>query len=359
MSGKNRLVRADVCDVDIVDQIELASIGATVYKIVPLTSTTAGTKTIVVTQDTLNDSNLAYDTPVEAGDIISITGNAAAGIYTVDVVVDSSDLTVEEDILDSTDGYAAFIYPTGSSRVGYPPTGTGMMPAVTIDDVRDALDYLDGYALDDAVHEGLNTLVHNIARTSFDEVVYGAGNRIDSVTTYTSAAKTQKIQQSDLSYSGTKISEVVTQQFDNTGLFLYSVTEAPVYSGNQITSVTRTRSGSGLSFRPGVQNVFRPSSTNKDMVCSVTVADGDSATAIMVVLDNALDSMVQISVNGTLQVVGDGTKVGVDVYISGDAGLTAQAMSEIRAGDTFHWNGSVAGFQLSATDRISLYYMVF
>ena len=64
--------------------------------------------------------------------------------------------------------------------------------------------------------------------------------------------------------------------------------------------------------------------------------------------------MVQVFVNGVmLQLKGDKTG---DCYFSGDGGTTARAFASIASTDTLHWNGSVAGYQLEATDEITLVY---
>jgi hypothetical protein len=90
------------------------------------------------------------------------------------------------------------------------------------------------------------------------------------------------------------------------------------------------------------------------MTASVTVADGDQATATTVVSANALGGRIAVTVNGVRYSVGNGTKVGVCCYFSGDGGTTARAFSAVAAGDTLRWNGSVAGFQLAATDAIDV-----
>ena len=97
-----------------------------------------------------------------------------------------------------------------------------------------------------------------------------------------------------------------------------------------------------------------PVTGNKNMTASVTVSDNDAATATTVVKANALGGYIGVRVNGINQLVGDGTKVSVDCYFSGDGGVTARAMSAVAVADTLRWNGSVAGFQLAATDRIDI-----
>lgn len=94
---------------------------------------------------------------------------------------------------------------------------------------------------------------------------------------------------------------------------------------------------------------------NSAMAASTTAADGDAATAVTVVKANFNGSRVALFVNGVRYNIGNGTKVGVPAYISGDGGATARAFSAIVAGDTIRWNGSVAGFELAAgTDILDL-----
>jgi hypothetical protein len=91
------------------------------------------------------------------------------------------------------------------------------------------------------------------------------------------------------------------------------------------------------------------------MAAATTVVDNDAATAVTVVAPNFAAGRVALFVNGVRYDIGDGTKVAVAAYISGDAGATARAFSAIVAGDTFHWNQSVAGFNLLAgTDVLDL-----
>lgn len=101
---------------------------------------------------------------------------------------------------------------------------------------------------------------------------------------------------------------------------------------------------------------------NKGMTASVTTADGQLTCATAVAFTPASSSAnggyVAAALNGVLMRVGDGTKVGVECYFSGDGGTTARAMKSIIAGDLLYLNGSIAGFQTAATDRWSFFYNV-
>ncbi len=106
----------------------------------------------------------------------------------------------------------------------------------------------------------------------------------------------------------------------------------------------------------GVSNA--PTALNKNMTASVTTADGQAATATTVATTPAGDGYVEVSVNGIMVTLGDGVKTR-DAYFSADGGTTARAISAIAAGDTLYWNGSIAGFELAATDKIDFLYNVF
>lgn len=85
-----------------------------------------------------------------------------------------------------------------------------------------------------------------------------------------------------------------------------------------------------------------------------TSADGDS-TEIAITYTPFSDSSVAIKVNGIEINLGDGVKTEA-AYFSNDGGTTAKAIANVEAGDILHWNGSIAGYQLDATDDIDISY---
>ena len=91
---------------------------------------------------------------------------------------------------------------------------------------------------------------------------------------------------------------------------------------------------------------------NKNSV--VTEANGDS-TGIAITFTPFHDSIVTVKVNGVEINLGDGFKTEA-CYFSGDEGLTARLISDITAGDLLYWNGSIAGYELDATDDIDISY---
>ena len=101
----------------------------------------------------------------------------------------------------------------------------------------------------------------------------------------------------------------------------------------------------------GVGQGFVPSSANVNMTGAVTAADGALATSTAVAA--AFKGAVALDVNGVRYPIGDGVKT-QPAYISNDSGATARAFGSIAVGDTIRWNGSVAGFQLAATDVLAI-----
>lgn len=94
---------------------------------------------------------------------------------------------------------------------------------------------------------------------------------------------------------------------------------------------------------------------DKDLQANVTVNDGDKAMNATVSDTPSYGGYVFVFVNGKEVSVGDAVKT-KDCYFSGDNGVTARAIEDISAGDTLHWVGSVALYQLDVSDCIDLDY---
>lgn len=98
-----------------------------------------------------------------------------------------------------------------------------------------------GSGITEEQHEALDTLVHEIDETSYEEYTY-TGSDITNVTVWTSVAKTMKIREEQYTYSSHRVTQVVTIQYDVSGGTKMTMTEQYTYgSGNKISSVTRTK----------------------------------------------------------------------------------------------------------------------
>jgi hypothetical protein len=100
-----------------------------------------------------------------------------------------------------------------------------------------------------------------------------------------------------------------------------------------------------------------PTLNNKNMTASVTSSDFQVACATAITATPASDSFVRVLVDGVGVTVGNGVKT-KDCYFSADSGTTARSIATIAAGDLLYWVGSVAGYQLAATDTIDFDYAV-
>lgn len=92
-------------------------------------------------------------------------------------------------------------------------------------------------------HRVLDQLVHGIAEDSFEETTY-TGNRADAIIVWTDAGKTQKIREELFTYTGSKVTTIVTKQYDGAGALIVgeTMTETVAYSGNTVLSITRVMS---------------------------------------------------------------------------------------------------------------------
>jgi hypothetical protein len=95
-------------------------------------------------------------------------------------------------------------------------------------------------------------------------------------------------------------------------------------------------------------------STREQGAPNVTTADGD-ATGLSIANTPFGDGDVTITVNGLGVDLGNGAKDEA-CYFSSDNGTSAKAIADITAGDTLHWMGSIAGYELDGTDELDIKY---
>lgn len=104
----------------------------------------------------------------------------------------------------------------------------------------------------------------------------------------------------------------------------------------------------------GITEVGVGTGIDLNKVSAITEVDNDS-TGIAITFTPFHDSIVMIKVNGIEINLGDGVKTEA-AYFSNDEGLTAKLIADITAGDILYWNGSIAGYELDATDDIDISY---
>ena len=90
-------------------------------------------------------------------------------------------------------------------------------------------------------HEILDTLVHDIDETSYDEVTYVTG-LVSSYIVWETAAKLKKIREEAYTYTPSRlVSKVVTKQYDAAGAVKMTMTEDYTYVNNRASTITRVK----------------------------------------------------------------------------------------------------------------------
>ena len=148
------------------------------------------------------------------------------------------------------------------------------------------------------------------------------------------------------------INSVSNVSMEPADYFVFSDTS----NNNAIRKLTLTElavdlAGTGTSASTGTIQVGHLVSSDQFETASATTNDGDTTG---VTITSAPSGMVQVFVNGVMAHL-KGDKTG-DCWFSADGGSTAKALNAIAASDTLYWKGSVAGYQLAATDKITLAY---
>lgn len=139
----------DVVDAGFVSEDELVADGATSFRSETIVSIVSGTISFAA-----NTALINYDDPIQDGDIVVITGNAAAGTYTVSAVnLNLDDHEVDEAIVDAAGGTATYHHPSGSTRVGVDPT---TITGVSANDLQGALEELGANDSDEQVKVSAN-----------------------------------------------------------------------------------------------------------------------------------------------------------------------------------------------------------
>lgn len=238
--------KEDIVDAEIIDAVELASDGTTVFvNDATVVSTTSSTKTVVISGE-----DLVYDKEehLEVDDIVVITGTSGGsgdGTFTVSSIIDSTTFTVNEAIGDSTGGSADFVYPPGSSKVGVDPANLFFSSGVDVQQVIEDLDY--GLS---TRHKTLRHLIHFIDDGPAGGFVSGAYKEIlpagnpfpTQAIWWESSSKLKKIVELNVTRDSQKkpmSEEWKMYNIDGVSV-LTTVTDAISYSGVFETTRTRT-----------------------------------------------------------------------------------------------------------------------
>ena len=232
-----QIAKSDLRDADIVDAVELLSDGALgvtspFYGPTTVTSTTSGTKTVVVPVDSGGEGLLDPDHTVKAGDkaIISGTsGGAGDGTFTVATVPSETTFTIVESIGTSTGGSVTFQHKSGSLNVGLDSTNLISSSKSTVQDVVGDMDlamFLDIDPSDD---------------TQYDYSATRSGGVVTNET-WVKHSNSHNIKTIDYTRSGGVVTQQVTKVYKPDGTTVAAqTTEIFTRSGGVVTSSTKTR----------------------------------------------------------------------------------------------------------------------
>jgi len=137
---------------------------------------------------------------------------------------DEEELILEDRTADGNPTVNGAIRFVGDDFVGKTSTGTKSLTT--------------GGGISASQHRNLDQLVHDIAETSYEEYVY-TGNRVDAIIIWTSSGKTQKIRETLFTYTGNKVTTIVSKQYDGAGSLIAgeTMTKTLNYTGNQLDDV--------------------------------------------------------------------------------------------------------------------------
>ena len=104
---------------------------------------------------------------------------------------------------------------------------------------RDAAGFFNlrsGSGITEAQHELLDTIVHALNETCFEEITR-TGGKITDVVWYTTDAKTTKVREINLTRSGGKVSVIVCKQYNAAGALLQTLTGTTTRTSGRVSSI--------------------------------------------------------------------------------------------------------------------------
>jgi len=127
---------------------------------------------------------------------------------------------------------------------GDPGEGDGIIRYVS--GSPDRFEMVDGEGAFDpsftpAKHELVDSLVHQLAESTYTEVTRSAG-QISNITVWTDVGKTTKVRETLITRSGGQVSQVVEKQYDGTGVLVQTLTHDITRTGGLVTSLATVES---------------------------------------------------------------------------------------------------------------------
>lgn len=93
-----------------------------------------------------------------------------------------------------------------------------------------------GSGITESQHEVLDTLVHELAETSYTEMTR-SGGQVTDVIVWETAAKLKKVREANITRVSGQVSVVVEKQYDGSGVLKQTLTHTITRSGGQVASI--------------------------------------------------------------------------------------------------------------------------
>lgn len=111
--------------------------------------------------------------------------------------------------------------------------------------LRDSVGVFDprtgGSGITEEQHELIDSLVHDLAETSYTEVTRTSG-RVSSVITWVDVSKTKKVRETEITRASGRASVVVEKQYDAAGALKQTLTHTITRAGVRVASVATVES---------------------------------------------------------------------------------------------------------------------
>jgi len=241
-------------------------------------------------------------------------------------------------------------------RVNMSTPGGARTDIVYLDVFPDEIDTTDDVTL---LHDLGNPPVSTVCsfRLGLKQLIKVRENSSTLPTDFTDALGRQHYYYKLATLSRTASSSLVSGEIaDNRTIYSSTVSKTftdGLQEAANIVSIKVNNKSIGVSAAGLMASHFYPD--EKDLACQVTALDGDQLLSAGLVGGNMTPAYIDVHINGVSVSVGDGTKT-KSVYFSNDGGTTARDLEDVVAGDTVHFNPTIAGFVTDTTDTCRLFY---
>lgn len=107
-------------------------------------------------------------------------------------------------------------------------------------DIKTKIDEItSGTGINEAQHEGLDSLTHNLVESCFTEIIRTEG-RVTSIIVWSNAGKTTKVRETNYVYTNGRVTQTILKQYDGMGTLKVTRTTDLVRTNGQLTEETST-----------------------------------------------------------------------------------------------------------------------